>query len=227
MNDRGITELILIRHGETSWNADRRLQGHLDIALNDVGVMQANLLAAAFLSDPPDIVISSDLQRACATARPLAQVAAVELIIDTTLRERCFGAFEGLRHNEIERHFPAAYVAWKAREPDARFPAGVHHSAMHIAETLHEFSQRAIASVLGHVQRHSGKKIAIVTHGGVLDCAYRYCTNMALQHKRNFSIANASVNRFVWQPEEKIQLRLLQWGDLAHLPARTLDEIEQ
>lgn len=219
-----MTELVLIRHGQTAWNAEKRLQGHLDIPLNAVGVQQAELLALALQAEPPDVVISSDLQRACATARPLAQVAAVEPIIDTALRERCFGAFEGLRYDEIGRHFPDAYLAWQTRDVDARFPAGVHRSTMHIAETLREFSQRAVASVLGHLQRHRGKKIAIVTHGGVLDCVYRFSTGMALEHKRDFEIANASVNRFRWEHDT---LTLLQWGDVDHLPARVLDDVEQ
>ena len=218
-----MTELLLIRHGETAWNAERRLQGYLNIALNSVGVQQARLLASALQGDPPDVIISSDLQRARATAAPLAQIAAVEMIVDTALRERCFGAFEGLRYDEINHHYSAAHTAWQARELDACFPPRVDTDGIHPAETLREFSRRAVAAVLSHLQRHRGKKIAIVTHGGVLDCVYRFSTGMPLEKKRDFEIANASVNRFHWEHDK---LTLLQWGDVSHLPAVECDAVE-
>lgn len=214
-----MTEILLIRHGETDWNAERRLQGHLDIALNAVGHRQASLLAAALRSEQIHAVISSDLQRARDTAQPLVQDGAVEWIIDAALRERSFGAFEGLRYDEIGTHFPQAHAAWQAREIDARYPAGVH-----AAETLREFFQRTIAGVLAHVRQHAGKKIAIVTHGGVLDCLYRFSTGMALEKKRNVEIANASVNRFRWHHG---RLELLTWGDVSHLSMPVLDDLEQ
>ena len=214
-----MTDILLIRHGETSWNAEHRLQGHLDIALNQVGIEQAARLATALQRDPPQIVIASDLQRARDTARPFVAANSVELLIDGALRERCFGAFEGLRYDEIGAHFPQAYVDWQARDLDARYPAGINK-----AETLREFSERAVASVLGHVQRHAGKKIAVVTHGGVLDCLYRFATGMALEKKRDFDIGNASINRFRW---DRGALKLVQWGDVDHLTSRVLDDIEQ
>lgn len=214
-----MTEILLIRHGETDWNVERRMQGHLDIALNAVGHRQAELLAAVLHGEAIQAVISSDLRRACDTARPLVQDGAVGWTIDAALRERCFGAFEGLRYDEIEAHFPQAHAAWQARAIDARYPAGVHR-----AETLREFSQRAIAGVLAQVRRHAGKKIAIVTHGGVLDCVYRFSTGMALEKKRSVEIANASVNRFRWYQD---RLELLKWGDVSHLPMPVLDDLEQ
>ncbi len=214
-----MTDILLIRHGETDWNAERRVQGHLNIALNAVGHRQAEMLATALRDEAPQVVISSDLQRACDTARPLVQGCGVEWIIDAGLRERCFGAFEGVRYDEIEMYFPQAHAAWQAREIDARYPAGIH-----VAETLREFSQRAIASVVGHAQRHAGKKIAIITHGGVLDCVYRFSTGMALEKARNVEINNASVNRFRWHQG---RLELLQWGDVSHLSMPVLDDLEQ
>ena len=214
-----MTTIWLIRHGETDWNAEHRLQGHLDIPLNHVGIDQAALLATALQREQPEVVIASDLQRARDTALPLARSCSLDLLIDSALRERCFGAFEGLRYDEIGAHFPQAHAAWQAREIDARYPAGVH-----IAETLREFSERAVASVLHHAQSHVGKNIAIVTHGGVLDCLYRFVTGMPLDKKRDFEIGNASVNRFRWHQGA---LQLVRWGDVDHLPSRVLDDIEQ
>src|SRR5690349_6665287 len=117
-----MTEILLIRHGETAWNAARRLQGHLDIPLNDHGQRQAEAVARALQDTPIDAIYSSDLQRARATAQPLADAHDLALQLDAALRERCFGAFEGLIYEELEARFPVAYTQWRVRDPDARFP---------------------------------------------------------------------------------------------------------
>ncbi|GAA4014038.1 histidine phosphatase family protein [Actimicrobium antarcticum] len=213
------TEILLIRHGETDWNAERRLQGFRDIGLNDHGRQQAAALAQALRDDVLDVVIASDLQRAWHTAQTLATPRQLTVITDASLRERCYGAFEGLRYDEIVDHFPVAHAAWMAREIDARFPPGAHP-----AETLREFSARSVSSVIALAQQHRGKKIAIVTHGGVLDCLYRAARGLGLDTARDFDIMNTGVNRFVW---DGTALHVVQWGDVAHLSSETLDELRQ
>lgn len=214
-----MTEILLIRHGETAWNFEARLQGHLDIALNPNGVAQAQLLAQALHAEPLDAIIASDLQRARQTAEAIAATRGMTVTIDSALRERCFGAFEGLLYDEIEVHFPQAYQQWKAREVDARYPSGKHQ-----AETLREFSARSLRSVIGHAQRHRGQRIAIVTHGGVLDCLYRAARDIDLARARDFDIRNTAVNRFSW---DGTILKLTRWGDVSHLAQRALDELAQ
>ena len=211
-----MTEIIVIRHGETDWNAERRMQGFIDIALNSAGQRQASLLATALQSEAFDRIIASDLQRAVATAQAIASPRGVPLLTDPQLRERCFGAFEGLRYDEINLHYPGEHAAWLARQVDARYPPGRHP-----AETLREFYARSVAAVIGHAQQNAGKRIAIVTHGGVLDCLYRCSTGMALEKQRAVEIRNASVNRFVWNGRD---LQLTLWGDVAHLSQPALDE---
>lgn len=105
-------EILLIRHGETAWNAERRLQGQLDIPLNPHGLRQAAALAAALRHEAIDAVIASDLQRARQTAQALATARALPLRLDPALRERCYGAFEGLLYADIAAQFPAAHAAW-------------------------------------------------------------------------------------------------------------------
>jgi probable phosphoglycerate mutase len=204
-----VTEVLLIRHGETAWNAKKRLQGHLDIPLSTVGQRQAAALGRALEKEALDAVISSDLQRARQTAEAIAAPRGMPVHVDTGLRERCYGAFEGMLHGEIAQRYPDAYQAWQTREINARFPDGEH-----VAETLHEFSQRSVDAITRIVRGGRYRKVALVAHGGVLECAYRAAQGRGFAHARDFDILNASINRFQW---DGTVLRLLQWGDVSHL----------
>ena len=212
-----MTEIILIRHGETDWNRVRRMQGHIDIALNNHGRQQARALALALAVEKPDVIYASDLQRARDTAQAVADVHAMEVVIDHALRERCYGAFEGLMYDEISHHFPAAFEQWRARDPHARFPAGERD-----AETAHEFYARSVNAVTTLALRHNGEKILILTHGGVLDCLYRAAHGMSISAERAVEMKNAAINRLQWDGQ---QMRVLQWGEIAHLDALSLDEL--
>jgi probable phosphoglycerate mutase len=214
-----VTEILLIRHGETDWNAEKRLQGHLDISLNAEGQRQAAALAEALSSEPLDAVIASDLLRARQTAQQIAAARGMTVQIESGLRERCYGAFEGMLYADIGQRYPEAFAAWKSRDMDARFPQG-----RHVAETLREFAERAVGTIVRLVRQGGYRKVAIVTHGGVLECAYRAAQGGAFSQARDFDILNASINRFIWNGEA---MRLSQWGDVAHLQMRdsaALDE---
>lgn len=211
-----MTEIFLIRHGETAWNAERRLQGHLDIPLNEEGERQAAALARALAGVEVDAIVSSDLRRAASTAQAVAALHGLPLHTDASLRERCFGAFEGLLYDELETHFPEAYTQWRARDPHARYPDGERR-----AETFVEFSQRAVDAVCRIAAMYSGKRIVIVSHGGVLDCVYRAAHGMDISAPRDFDVLNASINHVQWDGE---RLKVLRWSDNAHLAA-ALDEL--
>jgi 2,3-bisphosphoglycerate-dependent phosphoglycerate mutase len=214
-----MTELLIIRHGETAWNTVRRLQGHTDIPLNAEGTRQAKALAYALQNEKLAAVISSDLQRAVQTAGEIARLQGVPTRLDPALRERCYGGFEGLLQTEIPHQHPDAYTIWKSRNPDTHFPpnADGYHG-----ESIREFHTRCLDAFLHYVRQFEGEKIALVAHGGVLECAYRATKNLPLDAAREVTIFNASINRF---SSDGQTLQLVQWGDVVHLQDGALDEI--
>jgi probable phosphoglycerate mutase len=211
------TNILLIRHGETAWNAERRLQGHTDIALNGEGRRQADAVARALAGEAVAAVISSDLQRAFDTAQAIAAQRGLPVQTDSGLRERCYGAFEGMLYAEIAQRYPAEYAHWQARNIDALLPAG-----QRTAETYRQFYARAVESIVRLAQDYPGQTIVIVAHGGVLECAYRAARGMALDSPRDFEIKNAGINRFVCADGK---LSLAAWGEVAHLAASAIDEL--
>lgn len=214
-----MTEILLIRHGETDWNTERRLQGHLDIALNAEGVRQAQALGQALRVEPLDAIFASDLSRARQTAEAIAAGRSMPVQIEPGLRERCYGAFEGLRHEDIRQRYPKAYAAWQARELDARMPHGEQPG-----ETLREFSARAVATLVGLVVARQWGRIAVVSHGGVLECICREARGLGWEKPRDFDIRNASINRLHWNGSS---LSVLDWGEIAHLRQEALDEVDR
>ena len=211
------TRIILIRHGETAWNAERRLQGHLDIALNPEGERQATALATALRDEHVDLIVSSDLQRARQTAEAVASQHGIPVQTDPALRERCYGGFEGLLYAEIEHRFPREFAAWQARDIDGILPPGVNQG-----ESFRQFYERVMSAIFSWAAAHPGKTLALVAHGGVLECAHRAALGMSLETPRSFSIHNASVNRFTVNAGV---LALQSWGEVAHLQAAVLDEL--
>lgn len=223
----GTTTILLIRHGETAWNAERRLQGHLDIPLNAEGERQAAALGAALAAERVDLIVSSDLARARQTAGAIAHArggraagqdaAAGAVQCDPQLRERCYGGFEGLLYSEIAARFPLEFAAWQARNVDAVLPPGKNQG-----ETFRAFFERTTAAILGHAARHPGQTVALVAHGGVLECAYRAALGLPLETPRDFKVHNASINRFV---VEQGRLTLVRWGEIDHLRQVALDDL--
>lgn len=213
----GATTILLIRHGETAWNAERRLQGHLDIALNAEGERQAGALAEALSGEAVDRIVASDLMRARQTAEAIGRRRGQAVVIDPALRERCYGGFEGLLYSEIAARYPAEFAAWQARDVDAVLPPGTNRG-----ESFREFYARSIGAILAHAAAHPGRTLAVVAHGGVLECAYRAALGLPLETPRDFKVLNASINRFV---VEEGRLRLLSWGEVEHLRPVVLDDL--
>jgi len=201
------TRILAIRHGQTAWNADSRIQGHTDIALDAVGEWQAERLAQALAGEELQALYSSDLTRARQTAAPLATRTRLELRIDPGLRERGFGEFEGLSFAQIEQRWPDEAEAWRRRDPDFGARGG---------EVLRDFRDRVVATVERLAQAHPGQSIALVTHGGVLDLLYREATRLALDAPRSWQLANASINRLLHSAEGLV---LVGWADVGHLDA--------
>lgn len=211
-----VTRILAVRHGETAWNRDTRIQGHTDIALNPLGQWQASRLAEALADEPIAAVYASDLQRAQATARAVAKVHNKPVSTHAGLRERGFGRFEGHTWAELEARWPAESMAWRKRVPDFSPPGG---------ESLLQLRERVVNTVTELAARHPGEQVLMVAHGGVLDILYRAATRLELQAPRSWELPNTAINRLLWSPEG---LSLVGWADTTHLQSadgmQTLDE---
>ena len=208
------TRILAIRHGETAWNVDTRLQGHLDIPLNDVGLRQAQHLARALTGrEGIDAIYASDLSRAHTTAQAIARAMGLEVNTHAGLRERHFGAFQGRTFAEIETELPEHALHWRKRSPDWVPPDG--------GESLLMLRERIVHTVNELAAQHPGQQIVLVAHGGVLDILYRAATRLELQAPRTWQLTNTAVNRLLWTPQG---LSLVGWGDTSHLEAMGQDE---
>lgn len=208
------TRIIAIRHGETAWNVDTRIQGHLDIALNDTGLWQARQLGRALTGEPIAAIYSSDLKRAFATAQAVADATGAPLTPERGLRERAFGSFEGRTFRQVEQESPEHAQRWRKREPDYAPEGG--------GESLTALRGRIERTTHALAARHGGQQIVLVAHGGVLDVLYRLATRLELQAPRTWQLANAAINRLLWTPQG---LTLVGWGDTLHLDGEGRDEL--
>ena len=212
------TRICFIRHGETDWNVDRRIQGQIDIPLNDTGRSQA--LAMAFNAAHHSFadIYSSDLMRAQETAKLLAEREGLEVKPLPQLRERHYGIFEGLIKDELHKH-PDPYAKYQARDLEYDFENG---------ETIPALAARVEAAVDFMVSHHSGEMIAAVTHAGVLDILYRRATGRPLNTPRDFIIPNCALNWFMFDnhgPGGK-GWHLEAWDDHHHLAHVLKDSVE-
>jgi probable phosphoglycerate mutase len=209
-----VTRILAIRHGETAWNVETRLQGHLDIPLNDTGLLQADQLARALTGrETVDAIYASDLSRAHTTAQALALAMGHSVRTHVGLRERHFGVFQGRTFAEVESEWPEHAVQWRKRTPDWAPPGG--------GESLLRLHARIVDTVNELAAQHTGQQMVLVAHGGVLVVLYRAATRLDLQAPRTWSLTNTAVNRLLWTPEG---LSLVGWGDTSHLDALAKDE---
>ncbi|MGQ9724543.1 MAG: histidine phosphatase family protein [Tepidimonas sp.] len=203
-----ITRILAIRHGETPWNRDARIQGQIDIPLNETGRWQAERTAAALADEPIDALYASDLRRARQTAEAIARRRGLALQTHPGLRERHFGDFQGRTWVELEQQHPEVVRALKGREPDFAPPGG---------ESLLALRARVEATFAELAARHVGGQIVVVAHGGVLDILYRAAARVELQAPRAWAMGNAAIHRVLWTADSGFAL--LSWGDTRHLQA--------
>lgn len=206
------TRVVLIRHGETAWNRATRIQGHTDIPLSPLGLAQAERLAQSLADEPLAAIYASDLSRARQTAEALARVQRLPVQLDAGLRERAFGRFEGLSWEEIAQAHPEDAARWRRRDPD--FPVGG-------GESLVAFSARCLDAARRAAAAHPGACIALVAHGGVLDCLYRAATRVALEAPRSWQLGNATINRLLATSDG---FTLVGWNDDRHLAGLSADD---
>lgn len=207
------TRLCLVRHGETDWNAARRLQGQLDIDLNAVGELQARAVRPELAGQAFAAVYSSDLTRAWRTALLATEGLVLPAVSPApTLRERHYGVFQGLTAADAKLRQPDAYRHHQMRTPDYGYETG---------ETLIAFAARIMHSLTALAERHRGGTVLVFTHGGVLDIVYRAATGRTLEAPRDFPVPNAALN---WLEYRASAWFLRSWADRRHLE-RALDEV--
>jgi len=201
------TQLLLIRHGETAWNAEHRIQGQLDIPLSPLGVLQSARLAESLANEPIDAVYSSGQSRAWLTAAPLAARLGLEVIAEPRLRERSFGIFEGLTLDEVAERYPPEFQKWRERDPAWRPEGG---------ESGQQLIDRVLSAVSDIGIRHPRQTVVLVSHGGVLDVLYRAARLLEWHAPREHQMLNAAINRLTTSATP-LQLSIERWGDVAHL----------
>lgn len=199
------TQLLLIRHGETIWNIQGRLQGHLDSDLTETGIAQAHAMAERLTKESFSALYSSDLGRAYRTAEIIAARTGHTILPDRRLRERYLGIFETFTWQEIEGKYPEELNAYRTLGPDYVIPNG---------ESARQRFDRAIAGLEEIARRHAGQSVVIVTHGGVLNFLFRYALGIPLEEPRRFKLWNVSLNTFLYEDGKWI---LGSWGDISHL----------
>jgi len=200
-----VTELLFIRHGETDWNRQQRFQGQIDVPLNATGQAQAGRMAARLAADRHDALFSSDLQRARATAAPLAAAWGRTAVPLPGLREQHFGVLEGLDVPTIQARHPELWQRWLEHRADYALPGG---------ESLRQFHTRVMAAVRELVDAGHGARLAVVTHGGVLDMLWRSAHGLPLDGQRACDIPNTGLNRLRWAGGT---LQVQSWADAEHL----------
>ena len=200
-----MTELLVIRHGETDWNRQHRFQGQIDVPLNDMGLAQAERLSQRLVDEPVDVLISSDLQRARSTADAVAQVRGLQPVVEPLWREQGFGVLEGLDVPTIRSRHADLWSSWTRHDADYALPGGESNA------TFHARVMRALQAVLA---AHAGRRVVVITHGGVLDMLWRTANALPLHGARVCDIPNTGINRLRWHDG---QLQVVQWADAEHL----------
>lgn len=207
------TRICLVRHGETAWNAEGRVQGQLDIPLNEVGRAQARATADALAEHDFTAIYCSDLMRVRQTAEPSARRLALPVSYTAELRERHYGMFETLTYVEVREKFPEQYARFRDKDPDFDFEGG---------ESLRKFNERSLKVVMQFIDRHPGEQILVFTHGGVLEMVYRHARSVGLSSPRDFEIPNAGINWIEVTPSE---WKVWAWAQVDHLET-ALDDLK-
>jgi 2,3-bisphosphoglycerate-dependent phosphoglycerate mutase len=201
-DNRSMTELIVVRHGETDWNRQHRFQGQIDVPLNAAGRAQADRLARRLADEEFDVIVASDLQRARATAEATAGGRAIEA--DPLWREQAFGVLEGLDATTIVERHPDLWRHWQRYDADYTLPGG---------ESVRTFYDRVWRGLQRVVRAYAGR-VAVFTHGGVLDMLWRASRKLPLHGPRVCEIPNTGINRLRWRDGA---LEIVEWADASHL----------
>ena len=201
-----MTEIIIIRHGETEWNQTGRFQGHSDVPLSETGRAQAEALGRNLALDHVDVIYASDLTRALETATPLAARFGLTVTPDPLLRELNFGAWEGQSFNDVNAENPDAMKQFY-NDPER---AGIPHS-----EPFPDFQKRVAGRVREIVAEQRGKRIVIVSHGASIRILLADILAMPIRSIWHISQFNTAVNKIRFEDDGFAVVTLM--NDTSHL----------
>ncbi|XP_020221080.1 phosphoglycerate mutase-like protein 4 [Cajanus cajan] len=199
-------EIVVVRHGKTSWNSEGRVQGQVDVELNETGRQQAIAVANRLYNEPKiSIIYSSDLQRAFETAQIIAtKCGGLKVVKDLDLRERHMGNLQGLVYHELAKTNPMGYEALVSNNGDQELPGG--------GESFVQLFERCKSALLRIGRKHKGERVVVVTHGASIETLYKWAgANGSYAGK----IDNASIAIFHLYGEDQWTLKM--WGDVSHL----------
>ncbi|CAO2827975.1 unnamed protein product [Amaranthus hypochondriacus] len=199
------TEIIIVRHGETDWNALHKMQGQVDIDLNEVGRKQAVIVAERLAREPNiSAIYSSDLKRALETAQTIAsKCIGLEVLINKDLRERHIGDLQGLVFSEASKINPIAFEALISDSEHQQIPGG--------GESRNQLFERCTSALQRIAEKHKGARVVVVTHGAVIEMLYK----RAIQGGRAGGVWNTSISIFELSEGDKWCIKL--WNDISHL----------
>lgn len=198
------TEIILIRHGETEWNSQQRMQGHSNSDLSSVGQAQIQALGQWMKNVPFDLIYSSDSLRAKQTAEAITQFSGHELKIDLRLREKNLGVFEGLTSEEARERHPEVFRLFKTAGSKYVIDEG---------ESTQQLQDRALEIVNEIRIKHPEERVLLVTHGGFIRVVMKHSLGLSLETPTRFLIRNTGVFRLVWEDKWIVS----QMGGVSHL----------
>ena len=199
-----MVHLMLVRHGETEWNLQRRYQGQSDVPLSALGRRQAELIAERLGGQKIDAMYASDLERARETARIIAEESALKVSSEPRLRELKFGVLEGLTFDEAQTQYPDMITAWLKdfNQP----PQG--------AETIDLVHARILSLLDDLKQKHDEQILLLVGHGGSLSEILRVVLHLSREKRWYLEMENASLSE-VLIAEDYVSLKRL--NDTGHL----------
>ncbi|MDT5129335.1 MAG: glucosyl-3-phosphoglycerate phosphatase [Mycobacterium sp.] len=160
-----IRRLVLLRHGQTEYNAGSRMQGQLDTDLSDLGRNQAVAAAEVLAKRQPLLIVSSDLRRALDTALALSERAGLPVAVDTRLRETHLGDWQGMTHLEVDAAAPGARLAWR---DDARWAPHGGESRVDVAARSLPLVAELVADQAEWGVDEPDRPVVLVAHGGLI-----------------------------------------------------------
>lgn len=202
-----IKKIIMVRHGETIWNKEKRIQGNSDSPLTEYGIMQAEKTGKKLTTENIDEIYSSNLGRAMRTAEIINKYLALDIKPLSGLRERKYGILEGITFSDLSVKYPEIKEKLYSHDSEYKIPEG---------ESFTEFAERVFNCINNIVRSTNSKTILLIVHGGVIESFFYKVMQLPLNQKRNFSLFNSSINKFSFIDDGWI---LDTWGSIEHLDA--------